>query len=66
MDQGIKDGKRHSRSQTPHHSSDSPQTYEGDAGSQEKDPHQQVFKLLYHQLPQGLAWGRGKKRSPKG
>jgi hypothetical protein len=35
-------------------------TYKGNAGSQEKDPHQEVFKLLYHQLPQGLPWGTGK------
>lgn len=30
-------------------------TYKGNAGGQEKDPHQEVFKLLYHQLPQGLS-----------
>lgn len=33
-------------------------THKGNAGSQEKDPHQEVFKLLYHQLPQGLPWGK--------
>lgn len=32
-------------------------THEGDAGGQKKDPHQEVFKLLDHQLPQGLPWG---------
>lgn len=39
-------------------------THEGDAGRQEKNPHQQVFKLLYHQLPQGLAWGRARREVP--
>lgn len=33
-----------------------PQTHEGDAGRQQQDPHQQVLKLLHHQLPDGLAW----------
>lgn len=39
-------------------------TYEGNAGGQEKDPHQEVFKLLYHQLPQGLPWGQRQGRGP--
>lgn len=41
-------------------------TYEGNAGGQEKDPHQEVFKLLYHQLPQGLPWGKRQARGSPG
>lgn len=46
------------RPQMPSH------TYEGNAGGQEKDPHQEVFKLLYHQLPQGLPWEKRQGRGP--
>lgn len=35
-------------------------TYKRDAGSQQQDSDQQVFKLLNNQLPDALAW---KKRS---
>lgn len=31
-------------------------TYEGHAGRQQQDPHQEVIKLFHHQLPQGLPW----------
>lgn len=34
-------------------------TYEGDAGSEQEDPHQQIFELLQHQRPQGLTWKTG-------
>lgn len=33
-------------------------TYKRDAGSQQQDPDQEIFKLLNHQLPDGLAWER--------
>ena len=34
-------------------------THKGDAGSQQEDPHQEVLKLLHHQLPNGFTWGGG-------
>lgn len=39
-------------------------TYKRNAGSQEKDPDQEVFKLLYYQLPQGLPWGKRQEEEP--
>lgn len=57
LDEGIQDGKSHRLIPRPTSYSDS--TYKGNAGSQEKNPHKQVFELLYHQLPQRLAWGVG-------
>lgn len=40
-------------------------TYKGNAGSQEKDPYQEVFKLFNHQLPQGLPWGKRQGEGPR-
>lgn len=52
----------------PSHTPGSPQllshTYKGNAGSQEKDPYQEVFKLFNHQLPQGLPWGKRQGEDP--
>lgn len=53
MDGGIQDGESHRPT--------SDGTYKGNAGSQEKNPHQEVFELLYHQLPQRLAWGEARR-----
>lgn len=40
-------------------------TYKGNAGGQEEDPHQEVFKLLCYQLPQGLPWGERQGEAPR-
>lgn len=33
-------------------------TYKGDQGCQQQDAHQEILKLLHHQLPQGFPWNR--------
>lgn len=33
-------------------------TYKGNQGCQQQDAHQEVLKLLHHQLPQGFPWNR--------
>lgn len=40
-------------------------TYKGDQGSQQQDAHQEVLKLLQHQLPQGLPWKQESSMRPE-
>lgn len=39
-------------------------TYEGNQGGQHQDAHQEIVKLLQHQLPQGLSWEQEQRVRP--